>query len=59
MFANNKTESNFRFILEANINMSDEDIDLPQIVVPVAMLVSDASFEASTRRRDVSFEAPV
>ena len=31
--------------------------DLPQIVVPVVMFVPDANSEASTRRRDVSFQA--
>ena len=31
--------------------------DLSQIVVPVAMLVPGANSEASTRRRDVSFQA--
>jgi len=32
-------------------------VDLPQIVVPVAMLVPDASFEVSTRHRDVACQA--
>ena len=32
-------------------------VDLPQIVVPVAMLVSGASFEVYARHRDVVFRA--
>ena len=49
-FVDNSMESYRRHVDSIN----EVEGDLPQIVVPVAMLVPDASFEVCARHRDVA-----